>query len=67
VLASEAAALDPVGGWYGFYYRGSNWRSAVNCMKASAALGALLWVTFVITLVFFGMRRYFSFFSSVPL
>jgi hypothetical protein len=53
VLASEAAALSPYGGLV-FYY-GSSWRSAVNCMKASAALGALLWVTFIITLVFFVM------------
>ncbi|KAB5536212.1 hypothetical protein GE09DRAFT_1249905 [Coniochaeta sp. 2T2.1] len=52
VLASEAAQLSPFDDYYGYYY-GGNWKSAVNCMKASAALGALLWVTFIITLVFF--------------
>ncbi|KAH8904641.1 hypothetical protein BR93DRAFT_930101 [Coniochaeta sp. PMI_546] len=52
VLASEASDLSPFDDYYGYYY-GGHWRSAVNCMKASAALGALLWVTFVITLVFF--------------
>jgi hypothetical protein len=59
LLASEASAfitsftedgitidLEP--------YYPSKWKTAINCTKASAGLGALEWVLFIITLVFFG-------------
>jgi hypothetical protein len=53
VLASEAAAFGEFDGWYDYYY-GHGTQSAVDCVKASAGLGALVWVLFVATLVFFG-------------
>jgi hypothetical protein len=31
-----------------------HWDTAINCTKAAAGLGALEWVLFVVTLVFFG-------------
>jgi hypothetical protein len=52
VLASEAAAFGEFDGWYDYYY-GHGTQSAVDCVKASAGLGALVWVLFVATLVFF--------------
>jgi hypothetical protein len=53
VLASEAAAFGTFDGWYDYYY-GDGVQSAVDCIKASAGLGALVWILFVITLAFFG-------------
>ncbi|CAK7566785.1 MAG: hypothetical protein SEPTF4163_004737 [Sporothrix epigloea] len=54
VLASEASSISTVE----HYYNGflvllpSGYRSALNCVKAAAALGAILWVLFCITLAF---------------
>jgi len=60
LLASEASAFitsftgDGITIDLESYYP-SNWKTAINCTKASAGLGALEWVLFIITLVFFGM------------
>lgn len=54
VLASEASSLSIFDSFHfwGRYGAGS-FRSAIDCIKASAALGAILWVLFVVTLGFF--------------
>jgi hypothetical protein len=59
LLASEASAfitsytLDGITIDLESYYP-SNWKAAIDCTKASAGLGALEWVLFIVTLVFFG-------------
>jgi hypothetical protein len=65
VLASEATAWGIVEGYtyvdgygdsiYVDSYLPSNWKSAIDSAKASAGLGALEWVLFIITLIMFGM------------
>lgn len=62
VLASYAAAWTVYDGYYyGYYYSaGSGWKSAIDCIKAAAALGALLWVLFCITLGFFSKSLFSS-------
>jgi hypothetical protein len=65
VLASEASAWGVVEGYsyvdaFGNVvnadsYLPTNWKAAINCAKASAGLGALEWVLFIITLVMFGI------------
>jgi len=63
LLASEASAfitsytLDGITIDLESYYP-SNWKAAIDCTKASAGLGALEWVLFIITLVFFGISIY---------
>lgn len=52
VLASEAADFGTYDGWYDYYW-GHGMQSAVDCIKASAGLGALVWLLFVVTFVFF--------------
>jgi hypothetical protein len=64
LLASEASAWDIYGGVTYIDIYGNtqtidtglptNWKSAIDCGKASAGLGALEWVLFIITLVMFG-------------
>lgn len=55
VLASEAASVgdleDYIGSYY-YRYLPSSYKSALNALKASAALGAIEWVLFCITLAF---------------
>ena len=53
VLASDASALNSAF-IFGFH---NSFSSAVDCVKASAGLGALVWLLFLVTLVFFGMCR----------
>ncbi|CAK7198227.1 hypothetical protein SEUCBS139899_000885 [Sporothrix eucalyptigena] len=50
VLASEASSIGDLGGYERFLP--SSYRSALDCIKAAAAFGALLWVLFCITLAF---------------
>ncbi|CAK7211609.1 hypothetical protein SBRCBS47491_001182 [Sporothrix bragantina] len=54
VLASEASSIGSLQHYYGGYLDllPSSYRSALNCVKAAAALGAILWVLFCITLAF---------------
>ncbi|CAK7271198.1 hypothetical protein SEPCBS119000_004478 [Sporothrix epigloea] len=54
VLASEASDISTVEHYYNGYIDllPSGYRSALNCVKAAAALGAILWVLFCITLAF---------------
>ncbi|TLD32713.1 hypothetical protein PspLS_01000 [Pyricularia sp. CBS 133598] len=58
-LAADAGALSEAETVYTGRGRASginsNWKTGADCIKASAALGALQWVLFVITLVFFVM------------
>ena len=55
MLASEAASVgnleDYLGSYYDLYLP-SSYKSALNALKASAALGAVEWVLFSITLAF---------------
>lgn len=71
MLASEASAWGVVEG-YSYIdafgntvnvdsYLPTNWNAAINCAKASAGLGALEWVLFIITLVMFGILPMFLF------
>ncbi|CAK7235323.1 hypothetical protein SCUCBS95973_009231 [Sporothrix curviconia] len=54
VLASEASSVGDLEHYYGSYINllPSGYRNALNCVKAAAALGAILWVLFCITLAF---------------
>ncbi|KJR88901.1 uncharacterized protein SPSK_07877 [Sporothrix schenckii 1099-18] len=54
VLASEATSIGNLEHYLGAYKSRipSAYRNALNCVKAAAALGALLWVLFCVTLVF---------------
>jgi hypothetical protein len=70
LLASEAGVWSDYESTsytvYGHTYTTSNylppkWKTAIDCAKASAGIGALEWVLFVITLVFFGTYPLSSF------
>ncbi|KAL1900973.1 hypothetical protein Sste5346_002035 [Sporothrix stenoceras] len=54
VLASEATSIGDLEHYLGSYKSllPSGYRNALNCVKAAAALGALEWVLFCITLAF---------------
>lgn len=56
VLASNSTAW----GWISSRYIPSRYKTAVDCIKASAGLGALVWLLFLATSAFLGM-------SSSPL
>jgi len=67
LLASEASVWSDYESTsytvYGHTYTTSNylppkWKTAIDCAKASAGIGALEWVLFVITLVFFGISLF---------
>jgi hypothetical protein len=52
LLADEAAAWDIVGE-FGFDYYWPKGNSAIAATKAAAGLGALVWLSFVVTLIVF--------------
>jgi hypothetical protein len=64
LLASEARAWDIVESYTYVDASGNvqtidsalpaNWKAAIDCAKASAGIGALEWVLFIITLVMLG-------------
>jgi len=58
LLAEEAAAWDWVGdfGGIGIDEIYPKWSSAIAATKAAAGLGALAWLSFVVTLVIFGLN-----------
>jgi hypothetical protein len=54
LLAEEAAGWSIVGDFGLNPYLPSNWDSAIATTKAAAALGALNWALFILTVVSFG-------------
>lgn len=54
VCAADAAAWAGFDYYWGYYGKGSG-SAAVGCVKALAGLGALQWLLFIATLVFFGL------------
>jgi len=59
LLAEEAAAWDWVGDDFeglGVYDVYPKWHSAISATKAAAGLGALVWLSFVATLIIFGLN-----------